>query len=278
MVNPLDDPLAVALAGLVLLVLLARFTPLALVVAVPLALALAALRAHPRGRGRRLRDRRVVAEIDAAELRSRELAAQADLVRREALARFQDSAHLEPLGLVQLCCDRRRDLPGRISARRSLLESGGGQLLPLEELEQRLQREKAAWQQESSATLRQGRQRLVDQLRRNLDAARCGLDERQARLLALSTRLEGIDGGLRHLQAQVTASGPAPTPRMRLSPRRSTPSMRPSTRSNSCWMTASGKGSAQSPQPRSHDAVRRIRPARRAQRRAAADLPLEHPG
>ena len=212
MVNPLDDPLAVALAGMVL-VLLARFTPLglglALVVAVPLALALAALRAHPRGRGRRLRDRRVVAEIDAAELRSRELAVQADLVRREALARFQDSAHLEPLGLVQLCCDRLRDLPGRISARRSLLESGGGQLLPLEELEQRLQREKAAWQQESSATLRLERQRLVDQLRRNLDAARCGLDERQARLLALSTRLERIDGGLRHLQAQVARQWPS---------------------------------------------------------------------
>jgi hypothetical protein len=212
MVNPLDDPLAVALAGLVL-VLLARFTPLglglALVVAVPLALALAALRAHPRGRGRRLRDRRVVAEIDAAELRSRELAVQADLVRREALARFQDSAHLEPLGLVQLCCDRLRDLPGRIASRRRLLESGGGQLLPLEELEQRLQREQAAWQQESSATLRLERQRLVDQLRRNLDAARCGLDERQARLLALSTRLERIDGGLRHLQAQVARQWPS---------------------------------------------------------------------
>jgi hypothetical protein len=205
MVNPLDDPIAVALAGLVL-VGLARFTPLglglALLVAVPLALAIATLRARPR-------DRRVAAEIDAAEFRCRELAIQADLVRREALARFQDSAHLEPLGLVQLCCDRLGDLPGRIGARRRLLESGGGQLLPIKALEQRLQREEAALREESSATLRQERQRLVDQLRRNLDAARCGLDERQARLLALSTRLERIDGGLRHLQAQVARHWPS---------------------------------------------------------------------
>ncbi|MFN4867545.1 MAG: hypothetical protein ACK5GZ_14665 [Cyanobium sp.] len=212
MANPLDDPIAVALAGLVL-VLLARFTPLglglALLVALPLALAIAALRARWGGRGRRLRDRRVAAEIDAAEFRCRELAIQADLVRREALARFQDPAHLEPLGLVQLCCDRLRDLPGRIAARRKLLESGGGQLLPVEQLEQRLLREQDAWRQEASPTLRHERQRLVDQLRRNLDAARSGLDERQARLLALSTRLEGIDGSLRHLQAQVSRQWPS---------------------------------------------------------------------
>ncbi|MDI9406793.1 MAG: hypothetical protein QM522_08820 [Chitinophagaceae bacterium] len=205
MVNPLDDPIAVALAGLVL-VLLARFTPLglglALLVALPLAPAIAALRARPH-------DRRVTAEIDAAEVRCRELAIQADLVRREALARFQDPAHLEPLGLVQLCCDRLRDLPERIASRRRLLQSGGGQLLSVQELEQRLQREHMAWRQESSATLRQERQRLVDQLRRNLEAARRGLDERQARLLALSTRLERIDGGLRHLQAQVARHWPS---------------------------------------------------------------------
>ena len=207
MVNPLDDPIAVAVAGAVL-VLLARFTPIgagwALLVALPLALALAALRARPRGR-----DRRVAAEIDSAEDRSRELAIQADQVRREALARFQDPGHLEPLGLVQLCCDRLRDLPGRIEARRRLLESGAGQLLPVEALEQRLQREQAAWREESSSTLRLERQRLVDQLRRNLDAARCGLDERQARLLALSTALERIDGGLRHLQGQVARQWPS---------------------------------------------------------------------
>jgi hypothetical protein len=44
---------------------------------------------------------------------------------------------------------------------------------------------------------------LVEQLRRNLEAARLGMDERDGRLLALSTRLESIDGGLRHLQRQV---------------------------------------------------------------------------
>ena len=39
--------------------------------------------------------------------------------------------------------------------------------------------------------------------RSNLQAAQLGMDERDARLLALSTRLERIDGGLRQLQGQV---------------------------------------------------------------------------
>ncbi|MFM7169754.1 MAG: hypothetical protein ACKOYH_02715, partial [Cyanobium sp.] len=58
-------------------------------------------------------------------------------------------------------------------------------------------------------TLRQERSRLVEQLRSNLEAARLGIDERDGRLLALSTRLESIDGGLRHLQRQVERQWPS---------------------------------------------------------------------
>jgi hypothetical protein len=210
--NVLDDPAAVAV-GATALVLLTRFTPLglglALLVAVPLTLLIAWLRDRHRRRGQRLRDRRAAAEIDAAETRSRELAIHADLVRREAMARFQDPSHLEPLGLVQLCCDRLRGLPDRIASRRRLLESGGGELLPLDALEQRLSREEADLRREPSQTLRHERQQLVEQLRRNLEAARSGLDERQARLLALARRLEAIDGGLRHLQREVARQWPS---------------------------------------------------------------------
>ena len=49
----------------------------------------------------------------------------------------------------------------------------------------------------------------MDQLRRNLDAARLGMDEREARLVALSTRLEQVDGGLRHLQRLVYQHWPS---------------------------------------------------------------------
>jgi hypothetical protein len=45
--------------------------------------------------------------------------------------------------------------------------------------------------------------------RRNLEAARLGMDERDGRLLSLSTRLESIDGGLRHLQRQVERQWPS---------------------------------------------------------------------
>ena len=124
-VNPLYDPLAVALAG-VLLVALVRLTPLglplALVVALPSGWVLALLRDRRRRRGARLSDRRVSAGIEAAVARAGQLASQADLVSREAMARFQDLAHLEALGLVQLCCERLRGLPERIDQRRPLLE------------------------------------------------------------------------------------------------------------------------------------------------------------
>jgi len=210
--NPLDDPLAMAAAGL-LLVLLVRLTPLALPLALPLAvlsaLGLAMLR-HRQGRpGERLRDRRVRESIDAAQQRASQLAVQAELVSVEAMARFQDPGHLEPLGMVQLYCERLRGIPERIAQRRPLLESGGGILLSVDELQSRLSREREELRREHSPTLRLERERLVDQLVRNLEAARFGMDAREARLLALSTRLEQIDGGLRHLQQQVDAQWPS---------------------------------------------------------------------
>ncbi|MFM7548578.1 MAG: hypothetical protein ACKO8I_06830 [Cyanobacteriota bacterium] len=210
--NPLDDPPAVAVAGL-LLVLLTRLAavdlPLALLIAMVSALGLARLRLGQRHRGDRLRDRRVGESIEAALQRAAQLAVQAELLSDEAMARFQDPGHLEPLGLVQLCCERLRGLPERIQGRRPLLESGGGLLLSAEELQGRLRREREQLQRESSAELRRERQGLVDQLTRNLEAARLGLDAREARLLALSTRLEQIDGGLRHLQRQVDQQWPS---------------------------------------------------------------------
>lgn len=210
--NPLDHPLAVLLAGLVL-VLLARLTPLGLLGALPLALlvafGMAFVRHRHLSRAQRLRDRRVEAELDAAELRSRELAAQAERVRREAMARLTDTAYLDPLGEVQLCCERLRGLPDRIAARRHLLQASGERLLPRQGLERRLAVEEAELKRETSPELRLERQKLVEQLRSNLAVTRSGLDERQARLLALSTRLEVIDGGLRHLQRQVDRHWPS---------------------------------------------------------------------
>jgi hypothetical protein len=212
LVNPLDDPWAVAAAGL-LLVALHRLTalglPLSVLIAVVASLGLAKLRTRRSRRGERLRDSRVTAGIEAALQRASQLALQAELLSSEAVARFQDASHLELLGVVQLCCERLRGLPERIAQRRPLLESDGGILLPVDELQRRLERAGEELRQESSATLKRERQRLVDQLQRNLDAARSGMDAREARLLALSTRLEQIDGGLRHLQQQVDAQWPS---------------------------------------------------------------------
>jgi hypothetical protein len=211
-VDPLADPLAVAAAGL-LLVLLTRLTslglPMALLIAALMAEGLAMVRVQGGRRGERLRDRRVRETIDGLLQRATQLAIQAGGVSGEAVARFRDPAHLEPLGVVQLCCDRLRALPERIGQCRTLLESGGGILLSAEDLEARLGREREALRREASPTLKREREGLVDQLNRNLEAARFGMDAREARLLALSTRLERIDGGLRHLQQQVDAQWPS---------------------------------------------------------------------
>jgi hypothetical protein len=210
--NPLDDPLAVALAavGLVLLVRLALLPlPAALAVAAGAGWGLAQLREGRRHRGSQLLETRLRTRIEAALARSQELAGQANLVAGEAMVRFQDSDQLEALGLVQLCCERLRGLPERISQRRPLLESGGGVLLSSEELGRRLAREEAALRREEEGPLRVERQRLVEQLRRNLEASERGMDEREARLVALSTRLEQIDGALRHLRGQVDRHWPS---------------------------------------------------------------------
>ncbi|QPN61110.1 hypothetical protein H8F24_07495 [Synechococcus sp. CBW1002] len=210
--NPLDDPAAVAIAS-VALVLLVRLglLPLApaLAVAALFGWGLATLRHRRRHRGSRLLDARLRLRIDAALARCRELAGQAALVGGEAMARFQDAAHLEALGLVQLCCERLQSLPERIEQRRPLLESGGGVLLSAEDLQRRLRQEETALRREEAGPLRLERQRLVEQLRRNLEAAEQGMDEREARLVALSTRLEQIDGGLRHLRRQVDRQWPS---------------------------------------------------------------------
>ncbi len=207
--DPLDEPLAVAAAGVLLLVVvklgLLGLVPgllLALLSALLLAALGRGLRRRP-SQGQRLHDRRVEAGIDAALLRSSELAAQAATLRLQAIERFTASAQLEALGLVQLCCERLTALPERLESRRPLLQSGGGVLLSTGDLSLRLRREEQALEREADGPLRQERRRLVEQLRRNLSAAHQGMDEREARLLALSTRLEAIEGGLQQLRRQI---------------------------------------------------------------------------
>jgi hypothetical protein len=212
--NPLDHPLAVAVGGLIL-VLLVRVgdLPLALglLAGVITTLGVAALQARqrPRSRFERLHDQRLEAGIDTALARAVGLAQQALSLRQEALLRFTDPGQLEALGTVQLCCDRLGALPDRLRERRPLLDSGGGVLLPVENLAVRLAQEERALLQEADGPLRQERRRLVEQLHRNLEAARLGMDEREARLLALATRLEAIDGGLRQLRRQIDRQWPS---------------------------------------------------------------------
>ncbi|WP_216903593.1 hypothetical protein [Synechococcus sp. CCY 9618] len=217
--NPLDHPLAVAGGGLCL-VLLVRGAGLGLPLAIPLALAVGfglslllgrrgAAGRRSRSRSQRLHDQRLDAALDGALARAADLGAVAVGLQEEAIARFTDPGHLEALGSVQLCCERLQQLPQRLQQRRPLLESGGGVRLDPDALARRLAREEKALRKETEGPLRQERRRLSDQLRRNLDAARRGMDEREARLLALATRLEAIDGGLQQLRRLIDRQWPS---------------------------------------------------------------------
>jgi hypothetical protein len=215
--NPLDHPLAVCVGGAALALLVRGggvAMPVAFPAAVGLSVACAALLARAgtagrRSRSQRLHDQRLDAGLEEVLERAGGLAVTALALREEALARFTDPGHLEALGSVQLCCERLQQLPERLQERRPLLESGGGQRLDPEDLARRLAREEKALRREAEGPLRQERRRLVDQLRRNLQAARQGMDEREARLLALSTRLEAIDGGLQQLRRQIDRQWPS---------------------------------------------------------------------
>ncbi len=215
--NPLDHPMAVAGAG-ASLVLLVRGAGLALPLALPLAvglgvgLSLLLARRGPggrRSRSQRLHAQRLDAALEEALERAAGLAGLAVGLKEEALARFTDPGHLESLGTVQLCCERLQQLPERLEQRRPLLESGEGVRLDPDALARRLSREEKALRKEREGPLRQERRRLTDQLRRNLEAARRGMDEREARLLSLATRLEAIDGGLQQLRRQIDHQWPS---------------------------------------------------------------------
>jgi hypothetical protein len=202
--NPLDHPWAIAAGGLVL-VLLVRVAGLGLPLGILSGAAVSLLASWLQ----RLHQQRLELGLDGALDRAAGLADTALALKEEALARFTDPGHLEALGTVQLCCERLQALPERLEQRRPLLQSGGGVRLSADGLARRLATEERALQKEAEGPLRQERRRLVDQLRRNLDAARQGMDEGEARLLALATRLEAIDGGLQQLRRQIDRQWPS---------------------------------------------------------------------
>ena len=210
---PLDHPLAVASGGAAMVVAVrwgGAPLPLGIGLGVAVSLAGAALgrRRRPASRSLRRHDRRLNAGIEAALDRAAELVQQVEAIRGLALERFTTAEQLEALGLVQLCCDRLAALPERLQRHRSLLESGGGVLPAPEILARRLAEEEKRLRGEPEGPLHQQRRRLVEQLRHNLEAARLGFDEREARLLTLATGLEAVEGGLRHLRQRIDRHWP----------------------------------------------------------------------
>lgn len=190
--DPLRHPLAIALAGLVLVLgvkLLPPGWPLAAPLAVVVAFAVASQRRE--------------ASLPDLIRRSLQLSAAADALASEAGERLSQADSLGRLTAIHLCCQRVQALPSTLERLRVGEVGARSTLLSASSLEQRLRQERKRLARESGTQVGRQRERLVRQLEHNLSLARQGTEAGDLRLMALSEQLESLAGDLQALQVQL---------------------------------------------------------------------------
>ena len=187
--NPLQHPLAIGLAGLVL-VLGVKLLPFGWFIALPCAILLAFLVAAYRRE----------ATLPDLIRRSLQLASAADAVADEAGQRLVQAQDMGRMTAVQLCCERIRELPSTLERLRADDKVKGSSLLSSGHLEQRLRRERQRLGRETGTAVGRQRERLIQQLERNLALAKQGTEAGSLRVMAVSEHLESVAGDLQALQ------------------------------------------------------------------------------
>lgn len=198
-VNPLSAPLAVLVAGL-LLVGGSRLVGLPfwamLPVAVVVAFALAPfLQPKPKSP---TADPGLDRELATARERATELAQKANGFYSEATRLLTAPGQVEALAIVQYARSRVQELPARVQQLADRFQ-GGGSLLSVQELEGQLQ--EVERQARGYSGLARGQyDQLATSLRRNIGLAREGQDARLAQVTAINTLILDTAGALQTMQ------------------------------------------------------------------------------
>lgn len=191
--DPLRHPLAMACAGLVL-VIGVKVLPLGWLLALPLATLVAFGVAFQRRE----------ATLPDLIRRSFQLAGGADAVAEEAGQRLIQAQDMGRLTAIQVCCQRVRELPSTLEQ----LHAGdhaarSSSLLSVGHLEQRLRQERKRLGRDTGSAVGRQRERLIQQLERNLSLARQGKEAGSLRVMAVSEHLESVAGDLQAMQVDL---------------------------------------------------------------------------
>jgi hypothetical protein len=203
--NPLHYPLAILIAGAIL-VISARLLRLSPFVALPGAaiVAIAGATGLKRREPEAPLPPGLARDLQTLGQQVESLSIQAESLRTEASQRLTQADQLDGLVLVQELCDRAQELPQRIAVLSDQVQDDRA-LLDRGSLQQQLQ-EANARMQASTGAAREQWQRLSQGLSRNLELARQGQDARQAQVLNLTNLVVDAGGVLQRVQNQLRSA------------------------------------------------------------------------
>ncbi|MGJ3251113.1 MAG: hypothetical protein ACFE0J_08275 [Elainellaceae cyanobacterium] len=199
--NPLYYPIPV-LVGAIALFVGVRVARLPSIVMVPVSVAIATLGAsirksqEPEGLG--LDNPALERELKSVQNQAELVANQGEALRVEATRMLTELDELELLAVVQLACDRAKELPAKVDQLARRLH-GSSSLLSIQDLQQQF-KEVEDKLHASSGVAREQLQKLADTLRSNIRLAQEGQDARQAQVISLSTLILDAAGILQRLQ------------------------------------------------------------------------------
>jgi hypothetical protein len=203
--NPLHYPLAILVAGL-LLVISARILRLPAFLALPGAaiVAVAGATGLKRQEPEAPLPPGLARDLQTLSRQVESLSTQAEALRTEASQRLTQADQMDGLVLVQDLCDRAQELPQRIAVLSNQVQDDRA-LLDREHLQQQLQ-EANARMKASTGAAREQWQKLSQGLSRNLELARQGQDARQAQVLNLTNLVVDAGGVLQQVQNQLRSA------------------------------------------------------------------------
>lgn len=202
-VNPLNYPLAVLIAGICLF-LGVRIIKLPNVIILPSTVAIALIGSTILAQNNqqeskvKLDNKALEKELNEAKKEAQLLLNKAETLRLEAKKLLHDSWQMELLTAVEYSCDRTLELPQKIEDLSNKL-SGGDSLLSVEELTEKLKEIKKKQKSAEGLALRQLKQ-IESSLNRNIALTKQGKSARQAQVFSLTNLITESAGILQQLQ------------------------------------------------------------------------------